>query len=418
MPSIKIRFALIAAAAALAAPLTAPLTAPLPAQQAPRSLPAPNGVFEEPFSSVGVGTIRELPDGRVMVADARDKIVSVIDFRSGDATTVGREGSGPGEFGLPMRLFAARGDSTYLYDPLNQRYLLIGPDAKPVSLFRVELAPTQGPGGMMVGGISMARQVDGRGRLYMETPGMRVGPNGPEASDSSAIVRYDRATQRLDTLGMVKLQKANTQVSGGQGNMRVMMGGANPLAPRDEWAVFADGRVAIVRAEPYRVDWVMPDGTKRTSTPIRHTPIRMTDADRRAEEVLRERARSNSMMITMSQGPGGVQRSAQMGPGANAPPPQPLTDWPDVKPPFRAGMPSVLARPNGELWVRRLEPAGARSTLYDIINPQGVVTHQVRIPEGWSLVGFGGGTVYTTKLDEDDLVYLQRHAVPETPLRG
>ena len=36
---------------------------------------------------------------------------------------------------------------------------------------------------------------------------------------------------------------------------------------------------------------------------------------------------------------------------------EPLTDWPDFKPAFRAGIPSVLARPNGELWVRRTENA-------------------------------------------------------------
>jgi hypothetical protein len=80
-----------------------------------------------------------------------------------------------------------------------------------------------------------------------------------------------------------------------------------------------------------------------------------------------------------------------------------------VKPPFRSGFASVLARPNGELWVRRTEAAGAKGTLYDVIDAQGAVTHSVRVAEGLSVVGFGNGTVYTTKLDEDDLVYLQRH---------
>jgi hypothetical protein len=115
------------------------------------------------------------------------------------------------------------------------------------------------------------------------------------------------------------------------------------------------------------------------------------------------------MSIAMSAGPGGTQRSATMGPPPNAPPLEPLTDWPEVKPPFRPGQASVLARPNGELWVRRTEAAGAKGALYDVLNAQGAATHQVRLPEGWTLVGFGNGTIYTTKLDEDDLVYLQRH---------
>ena len=394
------------------------------AQQAPRTLPAPDATYAEPFSSVSVGTVRELRDGRVIVADVRDRVLQAIDFRSGSSVTIGREGSGPAEFGMPMRVFAAPGDTTFLFDPLNQRYLVVGPDAKPVTTFRMEAdarpTPTDtrarqvpGPGGagqqMMIGvGALFARASDAMGRLYAETPGFSMGPNGPQSSDSAAVVRFDRAARRLDTLAFVKLPPQNTQVSGGANNMLMLVGGANPLTPRDEWTVFPDGRVAVVRAADYHVDFFAPNGSRQTSAPVRFTPIRITEADKREEEALRLRARANQMMMTVNAGAGGVQRSATMGPGANAPPP-PLTDWPESKPPFRSGMASVLARPNGELWVRRTEPAGAKGTLYDVLNAQGAVTHQVRIPDGWTLIGFGNGTIYTTKLDEDDLVYLQRH---------
>ena len=254
-----------------------------------------------------------------------------------------------------------------------------------------------------------ARASDALGRLYAEEPGFAMGPNGPRASDSAAVVRFDRAARRLDTLAFVKLQPQNTQVSGGANNMRMVVGGANPLLPRDEWSVFPDGRVAVVRAADYHVEFYESNGSRVAAVPVRFTPIRITDADKREEEALRLRARANQMMMTVNAGAGGVQRSATLGPGANAPPPPPLTDWPDTKPPFRSGMASVLARPNGELWVRRTEPAGAKGTLYDVLNASGAVTHQVRIQDGWTLVGFGNGTVYTTRLDEDDLVYLQRH---------
>ena len=368
------------------------------------------------------GRVRELRDGRVMVADARDKVVSVVDFRSGNATTVGREGSGPQEFGLPMRLYIAPNDTTLLYDPLNQRYLLIGPDAKPINTFRTEgepSAPRPGAGPQMIAMGLFGRITDARGRIYGEASPFTMGPDGrPQTADSAAIIRYDRGTRRIDTLAYVKLQQQNAQVSGGQNNMRVMIGGANPLAPRDEWTVFPDGRVAIVRAADYHVDWVMPNGTKRSSPPIAYTPVRMNAAEIRHEENLRNLARANQMSVSMSMGPNGAQRTAQMGPPPNAPPLEPLTDWPAVKPPFRAGFTSVLARPNGELWVRRTENAAAKGTLYDVIDQNGRVTMQVRLQDGWTLVGFGNGTIYTTRKDEDDLVYLQRHAVGETALRG
>ncbi len=404
-------------AAVFAAAATA--AAPLAAQQGVRQLPAPDVTFEEPFSSITPGTVRELSDGRVIVADARDKVVQLLDFRTGSATAIGREGSGPGEFGMPFRVFQASADTTFLFDPVNTRYLVIGPDGKPVSTFRVE-EETGGPGGgLRIGGMMFARASDGAGRLYAEAPGFSQGPGGtPTSADSAPIVRYDRRTKKSDTLTWVKLPRQNTQVSGTQGNMRVMVGSANPLTPRDEWAVFPDGRVAVVRASDYRIDWYLPNGTRRASPAIRYTPIRITDADKREEEALRLRARSSQMMMTVNAGAGGVQRSATMGAPANAPPPPPLTDWPDVKPPFRPGMASVWARPNGDLWVRRTEPAGAKGTLYDVINAQGAVMYQVRLDEGVNLVGFGNATLYTTKLDEDDLVYLRRHRVPEQALRG
>lgn len=421
-------FSLVALSAAL----------PLGAQQAPRALPAPDKEYEEPFSSVN--SIRELRDGRVIVADPRDKVVSLVDFRSGSATTIGREGSGPQEFGMPMRLFVAPGDTTLLFDPLNSRYLLIGPDGKAINTYRIEseaparpAPPAQGrpqggaqgrpPAGgpqFAIGGIGLSgRTSDARGRIYGEGNSFSQGPDGrPVSADSVPLIRFDRASRAMDTIAYIKIQKANTQVSGSGDNMRVMVGGANPLMPRDEWTVFPDGRVAVVRAADYRVDFIMPDGSKRSGQRIAYTPVRMSAAEIRHEEGLRNAARANSMSIMMNNNNGQMTRSAQMGPPAGAPPLPPLTDWPEVKPPFRASQASVMARPNGELWVRRTENAQARGTLYDVINAQGAVAFQVRIQDGWTLVGFGANTIYTTRKDEDDLQYLQRHPASEQSLRG
>lgn len=390
----------------------------LSAQQ-PRTFPAPDKTFEEPFSQVGA--LRELSNGRILIADLRDKVLALVDLAAETSTKIGREGSGPAEYGIPMRLLTAPGDTTLLFDPLNQRYLVIAPDGKPTSTFRVETAaPAQGGDGpRLTVGLTTPRAADARGRLYFESPGFAQGPDGaPRAADSAAITRYDRASRKMDTLTWVKLPKNNVRVSGSGGNISMNIGGSNPLSERDEWAVFPDGRVAVVRAADYHVDWIMPNGTRQSSPAIKFTPIRVTDADKREEEALRNKNRQNQMMMTMENGPNGMQRSMRMGPGPNAPPLEPLTDWPATKPPFRQGQASVWARPSGDLWVRRLEPAGAKGTLYDVINAQGAVSFQVRIPDGIVLVGFGNGTIYTTKADEDDLLYLQRHRDTERRLIG
>ncbi len=399
----------------------AALPAALTAQAAqPRALPAPNATFEEPFSQVA--GLRELSNGKVIVADGRDKIIAFVDFAAGSSTKIGREGSGPGEYGMPARVFLAPNDETFVFDPLNTRYLVIGADGKPKTTFMVETAaPASGPGGgpgFRMGGMSMGTVSDARGRIYAEGAPITMGPNGPVTADSAAITRYDRGTKKMDTVAFVRLPKNNSQVSGSQGNMSIRIGGSNPLAVRDIWTAFPDGRVAIVRGSDYHVDWVLPNGQKQSSPAIRYTPIRMTEADKREEEALRNRNRANQMSMTVSNGPNGVQRSAQMGPGPNAPPLEPLTDWPDVKPAFRPNNTSVWARPNGDLWVRRTEAAGAKGTLYDVIGANGQVSYQVRLPEKVTLVGFGNGTIYTTKADEDDLLYLQRHPAVEGRVVG
>lgn len=382
------------------------------AQQA-RPWPAPDATFEEPFTQLALGGVRELSNGRVIVSDPRDKIVTMLDFRAQSATRIGREGSGPGEYALPLRLLPAGGDTTLLFDAGNQRYLIVDAAGKPGRDFRMESPMTaMGPGGGAVRvGMSLARAADARGRLYYEGSAIAAGGPGQPPADTVALLRYDPAAQRHDTLGWIRIPSSNTQVSGGQANMRVTVGMANPLAPRDEWAVFADGRVAIVRSADYRIDWVMADGANRRGTPTRFTPIRITDADKREEEERRAQAMQGAVMMTATTGPGGTQRQSSVGPPPGATR-QPITDWPDVKPPFRSGMASVLARPNGELWVWRTEPAGAKGRLYDVYDARGQMSHTIRVPDGQTIVGFGNGTVYTTKLDEDDLAYLQRHRLP------
>lgn len=379
--------------------------------QSPRALPKPDAEFEEPFTTVS--SLRELRNGRVMVADARDKLLQLVDLTSGTASKIGREGSGPGEFTLPMRLVGAPGDTTILFDPGNQRYLVIGPDAKPVTTFRLD-APARPGNGPVTLSFSPPRGSDARGRIYFEGPGVSPGPDGrPITADSAPIIRYDRATSKRDTVAWVRLAKANTQVSGSQDNVRMIVGAANPFAPRDEWTVFGDGRVAVVRHHDYHVDWYSADGRKSSSAPNPFSVIRVTEADKKEATEARDRARrGGGMMVvtTTDGGPGGARTQVGTGGGANAPAAPPITDWPATKPPFQGGMNTVLARPNGELWVRRTRAAGlGQEALYDVLNAQGKVTHSVVFPKGVNWVGFGNGTIYTTRADSDDLLYLQRH---------
>src|SRR5688500_18828012 len=111
------------------------LSAPAATSQAPvtRTLGKPQSEFAEPFTEIG--SIRELRDGRLIVVDARELTVKLVDLRAGTASTIGRTGDGPGEYRWPGKLFALPDDKTLLQDNAAGRLLLIGADGNPGDLF-------------------------------------------------------------------------------------------------------------------------------------------------------------------------------------------------------------------------------------------------------------------------------------------
>lgn len=229
-----------------------------------------------------------------------------------------------------------------------------------------------------------------------------MGPDGPAAADSIAIVRLDRKTGKADTVAHIRAPKNNVQMSGGSGNMSFRVGGAGPFTPRDDWFVLPDGRVGIVRSPEYRIDWA--DG-RTPGTTIPYEKIKVTEAHKQAWRDARKN--QTAIAITMNNG----RRSVSTTPGAAALP-EP-TEWPDVLPPILADAgEAVFVAPNGQVWISRSREGNDRTPNYDVLDGTGKVAFRVELPERTRLIGFGSGTVYTVRTDEDDLQYLQRHRLP------
>lgn len=248
--------------------------------------------------------------------------------------------------------------------------------------------------------------MDRQGRFYFSSPPYRMGPDGPESVDSAAITRLDRLSGRTDTIAHIHVPGA--QVTGGQqgGNqMRVMVRTGSPFDARDEWAVAPDGRIALVRHDPFRVEWVAPAGTVTRGPVQPYTPIRVTDADR--EEALEAQQRASGLRVTT--GPGGTQFSMGAAPAEARE--VDTSDWPEEKPPFLSGAARVA--PNGHLWLLRSRRAGDRVPTYDVFDGAGRLIRRVTLPRDTRLVGFGARSLYVTRMDDDDLQWLQRIDAPE-----
>lgn len=94
----------------------------------------------------------------------------------------------------------------------------------------------------------------------------------------------------------------------------------------------------------------------------------------------------------------------------------PRDDWPAFKPPFVGGgrfSTNVVAAPNGDVWVLRTRAANDEVPTYDIFDARGQVTGRMALPKGSRLLAFGNGTIYLSRMDEDDLLYIQRYRLDQ-----
>ena len=357
---------------------------------------------ESAESFTRISSIRELPSGKVLVADAQDKVVQLVDLSAGTMVKVGREGQGPGEYGLPFALLGLPNGETLLYDILGRRFLTISLDGKPGSILELPrppaaAAPGGGPPiislGINVGGI------DAQGRIYFQ--GSPFNATGGTA-DSVPIMRWDRVKPTFDTVGYVTQPKGSAVSSGSGNRVSVRIGGGKVWTPAEAWDVAADGRVARVVPTPYRVIWLAGAG-KATPGPVQpYTPIKVTSADKELYKENLKKARP--MMITIGDG-----RPGRAGPPGNLQQPEP--EFEETMPPFN-GRGAVLATPDGEVWVLRNRPASDKTPTYDVFDRSGALVQRVSLNPQSRVVGFGKGTVYVARTDDDDLQYLQRFPKP------
>jgi len=249
------------------------------------------------------------------------------------------------------------------------------------------------------------RAADARGRLYGSLPAIARGDGSTSSADSTPLTRLDPATGAMDTAAWVQSGSGGAVASmrrsgAGGGQMRFSM---QPYAPQDAWTVAPDGRVALVHASDYHVEWISPDGQRTSGPPLRFTPVKIGKAEK--EEWADRMSGGMAVMVMRS---GGGNATAGTPPAFRPPRPDiDAQDWPEVKPPFVAGSPRTS--PEGELWIQVSQPASVTTEVWDVIDERGQRVRQVVLPEGRRLVALGKGTLYTVRRDADDLEWLERY---------
>jgi hypothetical protein len=416
-----------------------------------RQLPAALATSTDTIGSVAA--VRQLPNGNVLVNDQARRRVLMLDkdmklvsvVADSTSSTANAYGARPGG------LLAYRGDSTLFVDPASLSMLVIDPSGK---IIRTMAAPRPNDVGFLTGGAMGNPGFDGQGRLVYRTVDFGFGRNGPRPEpgkpfvpptppDSSALVRFDLATRKLDTVGFYKIPRANIQMTqDDKGGMRVSVI-MNPLPVVDEWAVMSDGTVAFVRGHDYHVDFVDATGSRTSAEKIPYEWQRMTDDDKQrfldsskvAIEKLRATqqaaaggtpaaaradglgaamgaAASGGMVVTMQRSGDGPPRVDIGGPGGPGGGPQPInmvpaSELPDYKPVFGPG--AVKPDMDGHLWVRTIPTKPTTGgAIYDVIDRSGKLVDRVQVPTGTTIAGFGAGGVVYLGLRDATGLHVQR----------
>src|SRR3954463_5801167 len=314
----------------------AALNSPASAQSLPpvRQLGPVTAVAKELLGAIS--GIRQLPDGRVLVNDIIARRVLMFDSTLSSINVVADTTSATANaYGVqPGGLIAFRGDSTLFVDPASLSMLLIDPSGK---VARVMSAPRAQDIRFLIGGPFGNPGFDPQGRLVYRAPpnfaafgqqrvtaGGSAGgiPQIPTPPDSAALVRYDLATRKADTITYFKTPKINltvTQTPNGGGRV---MSAVNPLPQGDDWALLPDGTIALVRTKDYHVDWLGSDGKIVASPKIPFNWQRLTDEQKVAftdsAKTAIEKARASGQLLISGGpvlitrdggGPGGAQRA-------------------------------------------------------------------------------------------------------------
>ncbi|WP_423926111.1 hypothetical protein [Candidatus Palauibacter sp.] len=233
-------------------------------QEVPRaSLGEPVAAYEDGLGSMR--GVRELPDGRVLIADGFGE--ALIVWRPGaGADTLTNVGQGPEEYRLPDGLFPLPDGGTLLIDLGNARLTRIEAD-----LGFGETWPIA-RGGLGAGMTMMiAEATDRNGRIYYEE---RLGGMMSE-SDSAAIMRFDPASGETAEVGRIRLSEQERRESGDANNRNISIRPV-PFSAEEgtAGAVLRGGRVERRLGRPRR------DRPRRRVPPGMERPGR-NDDDRR-----------------------------------------------------------------------------------------------------------------------------------------
>jgi hypothetical protein len=297
--------------------------------------------------------------GAVYVTDAQFPAVRKYGPDGRHIMTLGREGSGPGEYRKGADALAVLRDGRIvLRDQGNSRFQLWTADGEPAGTWSLRTGFSTGTvheETRIVGGAGIL--VDTAGFVYRESSAFDGFGGGRGQERTSKLVRYSTDNTALDTLNIpdwpyevptITARVVAGRGSGGMGSLKV------PFSPSAEWAFSPLGYLVAGLATDYAVSLMRRDGVLRIERAIEPVPV-SPDERANAQEVATDIMRNDDPSWNWS--------------GAAIP---------DTKPFFL----SLLVSQEGRIWLR-VSQSGVRIPDAEVVEPDPAPDGRRRVVSRW-----------------------------------
>jgi hypothetical protein len=328
-----------------------------------------------------VGAVR-LSDGRVVIGDAGDDVLRYFS-PSGEALgEVGGRGDGPAEFRSLQAIGLTAGDTVWAYDFSHHKVVWVAPD---MTVNRTVTVSPPLSSGLAVGVLAGDTILLGESWSSVQ---VAAGTTTGLVRESVAYVRYSDDGAFVDTVGL----HPGREIVISQENGRGVMSSA-PFARAAVHAHLGGGSVA---------DASPADGFA-VGAQIEHE-VRLFSSS----GALRRIVRWDGGDLALDAATAREWRSAQLEaarPDDRAALRQQLADveLPDQRPAYG----SILAAPDGSLWVAHFAPGGQEADRWDVFDPMGAWCCTATMPARFTPLSLGPDWVLGVSRDEMDVQHVE-----------
>ena len=327
---------------------------------------------------------RELPDGRVLVADAQNRALAVLGKTLGGVRQLGRTGDGPGEYRSPSMLLAIGNDSSLVVDGLTRRWLLLVADRFVSLTDNLRSLERQWRGELV--GVTSALSLTHIG-VGPTRDAIALGFRGQPAGHERVAVVLHAASGRDDTVfvgSTLYFGFARKRGPASTGGMLYL--GLHPLQSYDQAALFPDGRVALVQVSPFEVSW-------RSGTGQLLGSVSMVDSSPRLTAEMKRTIAADNLRLANGEA---VYAAAD------------FATWPETVPPFTSR--ALVAGLDGRLYVQRTQIGASSRRRVDVFSLGGGHEGAFFLQPAERLLGVGVHGIYTARENDDGEEMLVRSA--------